>query len=144
MHPIRRLLLAATLGGLLALSLAVPAQGAIHELVAAACSGADQGAVLDPPGQIRFGSQSFLRALQATGIYDVQVGVVPEGQPAPFPDTVPITVDVDDTRPSAKVTTTGDYFVFPIFEGDLAFTIYLAAAVPDHPAFAHCPNFPSF
>jgi hypothetical protein len=58
----KRLLLPAILGSLLALSAAVPAQAAIHELVASWCSG--QGLqTLDPPGQIRFVEQSFLRAL---------------------------------------------------------------------------------
>ncbi|MGH2456918.1 MAG: hypothetical protein ACRDHD_11765 [Candidatus Limnocylindria bacterium] len=140
----RRLALSVALGATLALGAALPAQAAIHEIVASWCSGADQGAVLDPPGQTRFGSQSFLRALQASGVYDVQFGIVPAGQPAPFPGTTPVTVEVDASRPNAKVDAVGGYFVFPVTEGGVSLTVYLSAVVPDHPAFAHCPNFPTF
>ncbi len=61
------------------LSTPKPAEAAIHEIVASHCSFGHRGNV-DPPGQIRFGEQSFLRALFATGVYtDVIFGEDPDG-----------------------------------------------------------------
>jgi len=133
----RRITLAITLSGLLSLAAAVPAQAAIHELVASWCSGNFQ--TLDPHGQTRFGTQSFLRALQATGMYDIQEGVVPEGQPEPAPDTTPVTVEVDYDHPASKFSAAPGYFVI-VVEG---LTVYLSNGFPDHEAFEHCPNFPA-
>lgn len=132
----RRFLLPAILGSLLALSAAVPTQAAIHEIVASWCSG--QGLqTLDPPGQIRFGEQSFLRALQASGAYTVRFGEEPDGTVNPSA----VTVDIDFSRPNVKFSDAGFYFSF--VEPELGLTVYIRAGFPDHPAFAHCPNFPS-
>lgn len=132
----KRIALVLTLGGILSLAAALPAQAAIHELVASWCSGNFQ--TLDPNGQERFGTQSFVRALQATGIYEIQFGVVPDGQPAPAPGTTPVTIDIDFDNPAAKFSAAPGYFVF-VAEG---LTVYIANGFPDHAAFEHCPNMP--
>lgn len=110
---------------------ALPAPAAIHELVASHCAGGDlpnNEANVDPPGQIRDGA-SFVRALQASGIYTITFGEDPDGNPGPF-----VTVDIND-RPNSKVTWDGEsYFSFE-FDG---LTFFIAAAEPDHPAFEHC------
>lgn len=134
----RKLATALFIAGALVLGSALPATAAIHEKVAKFCSGGHGN--LDPGGQEAFGRQSFLRALQATGMYDIQIGVVPDGYPAPAAGTTPVTVNVDYSRPMSKFDAAGFYFVFV----DSGFTVYLWA--PDlenitFPAFTHCPNF---
>lgn len=132
----KRLLLPMMLGSLLALWAALPAQAAIHEIVASHCSG--QGLqTLDPPGQIRFGEQSFLRALQASGAYTIRFGEEPDGTLNPSA----VTVDVDFSRPNVKFSDAGFYFSF--VEPELGLTVFIRAGIPDHPAFEHCSNFPS-
>lgn len=130
----RRFVLAGVLGSLLALTAAIPAQAAIHELVASWCSG--QFHVLDPQGQIRFGEQSFLRALQASGLYTIRFGEEPDGTP----NETAVTVDVDYSRPNSKFDDAGFYFSFA--DPELGLTIYVRAGIPNHPAFEHCPNAP--
>jgi len=131
---IRRVLLAGVLGSLLAMSAAIPAQAAIHELVASWCSG--QFHVLDPHGQVRFGEQSFLRALQASGLYTIRFGEEPDGTP----NETAVTVDVDYSRPNSKFDDAGFYFSF--VDPELGLTIYVRAGNPNHPAFENCPNAP--
>lgn len=130
----RRFVLAGVLGSLLALTAAIPAQAAIHELVASWCSGQFQ--VLDPQGQIRFGEQSFLRALQASGLYTIRFGEEPDGTP----NEAAVTVDVDYSRPNSKFDDAGFYFSF--VDPELGLTIYVRAGIPNHPAFEQCPKAP--
>ena len=130
----RRILLAGVLGSLLALSAAIPAQAAIHEIVASWCSGKFQ--TLDPHGQIRFGERSFLRALQASGLYTIRFGEEPDGTP----NATAVTVDVDYSRPNSKFDDAGFYFSF--VEPEFGLTIYIRAGIPNHPAFERCPNAP--
>ena len=109
---------------------ALPAPAAIHELVASFCSGG-QGNV-DPGGQTRFGESSFLRALQASGLYEIIEGEDPDGNPGPF-----VTINLNDDRPNSKFSWDGEtYFSFP--DGEL--TVFVPAAEPDHPAFDNCAN----
>lgn len=133
----RKIASALLIVGALVLGSAVPASAAIHEKVAKFCSGGHGN--LDPGGQEAFGRQSFLRALQATKMYDIQIGVVPAGEPAPAAGTTPVTVNVDYSRPMSKFDAAGFYVVFV----DSGFTVYLWA--PDlanltFPAFLHCPH----
>ena len=130
----RRFVLAGVLGSLLALTAAIPAQAAIHELVASWCSGQFQ--VLDPQGQIRYGEQSFLRALQASGLYTIRFGEEPDGTP----NEAAVTVDVDYSRPNSKFDDAGFYFSF--VDPELGLTIYVRAGIPNHPAFEQCPKAP--
>lgn len=92
--------------------------------------------MLSPPGQIRVGEQSFVRALQASGLYTVRVGEEPDGTPNPEA----VTVDVDFSRPNSKFADAGFYFSF--VEPELGLTVCIRAGVPNHPAFENCPNFP--
>lgn len=110
------------------------ADAAIHEIVASHCS-FDHNGNLDPPGQIRVGEQSFLRALLATGVYtDVIFGEDPDGNPGPF-----VTVVGDFDHPSSKFSWDGvTYFSF--FEPELGVTVYVPAVEPDHPSLANCHN----
>ncbi len=106
-------------------------EAAIHELVGSFCS-VGGGNQLEPPGQTRDG-QSFLRALQATGVFDVTFGAEPDDTPDPFA----ITIRVDNSHPASKVSWDG--FSFDVFiEGP--FTIYIAEIILDHPASEHCKN----
>lgn len=68
-------ILALTLVVMLALVAALarpaPASAGIHEIVASFCSGQP---VQDPPGQFNTKGNSFLRALQASGVYFFRAG----------------------------------------------------------------------
>lgn len=114
---------------------ALPAPAAIHELVASHCAGEglpNNMANVDPPGQIRFGETSFLRALQSSGLYEVIEGEDPDGNSGAF-----VTINLNDDRPNSKFSWDGEtYFSFPF--GDL--TVFVPAAEPDHPAFENCAN----
>jgi hypothetical protein len=121
---------------------AQPASAAIHEIVAKICGNGN----LDPGGQIRFGEQSFLRALQATGVYTINFGsvpaagatILPPGSPTTAdPGTVAVTVEVDFSQPASKFSDIGPvYFRFV----EAGFTVFLRIGDPDHPAFANCKN----
>lgn len=147
-----------TVIGLLVVAIPLPGQAIIHELVASHCNGGElpnNDANIDPPGQLNDTGNSFARALQASGIYDVQFGVDQAGTvgidfttdpptfgPLPAPDTgtVPVTIVVDNTRPNAKV---GDDFVWGFFvDTQAGLSVYIQLYDLDHPAFENCPNFP--
>lgn len=136
--------------------LALPAPAAIHEIVSSHCAGHDlpnKMANVDPPGQLKDG-QSFLRALQATGVYDVRFGVSQAGAtgldlttepptlleelPGPVAGTAPVTVFVDNTRPNAKLGDTWIWGYFP--DPHLGVTVYIQLYDLDHPSFDHCTN----
>ncbi len=113
---------------------ALPAPAAIHELVSSHCAGHDlpTDAPVDPPGQIRFGEQSFLRALLATGVYDEPIfGADPEGNPGPF-----VTIVIND-HPANKFSWDGETYD-EFFEPELGVTVFIPAIVPDHPSLANC------
>jgi len=125
----RRLIapLALVLAGLAGSPVAVDA--AIHEKVAAICANGE-GHQLEPPGQLRAGDSSFLRALQASGLYELRFGVEPDGTPNPRA----VTIDVDFEAPASKYADAGFYVSFE----DAGLLIFLRAGIPDHPAFARC------
>jgi len=105
------------------------AAASIHEKVAAICA-SGQGHQLEPPGQLRAGSTSFLRALQASGLYELRFGIEPDGTP----NRRAVTIDVDFEAPASKYADAGFYVSFE----DAGLLIFLRAGIPDHPAFAHC------
>ena len=105
------------------LAMAAPTSATIHEIVASFCSGGN-GNVF-PGGQSAFGTQSFLRALQATGAVTI------------WPDTPTagaITIDYNDDAPAGKFV--GSDVFFEVIPG-----VWIEVLTPDHPAFDHCTNF---
>jgi hypothetical protein len=114
---------AVVLAGALLLGMIAPASATIHEIVASFCSGG-QGNVF-PAGQSSFGSQSFLRALQATGTVTVR---------ADTPTLGAITIDYNNDSSAGKFSG-NDVFVEAI-PG-----IWIEVLEPNHPAFEHCLNF---
>ena len=119
-----------------------PAEAAIHEIIAALCNGGvgqgDDGEV-EPPGQVKEGGQSEVRALIATGFI---ASIVPtafdgEGEPIEF------TVNFDLSVAGSKFESAG--FDLTIEDGfgegvDLVLSP-LPIPDPDFPAHAHCKNF---
>ncbi|HYN63974.1 MAG TPA: hypothetical protein VES36_05165 [Candidatus Limnocylindrales bacterium] len=126
----RRLKLLAVMGAVvLTIALPATASGAIHEKIAAACRAG--GEEVRPPGQLKFGSQSFLRALQATGIIE---SIVVVGD-----DT---TINFDLTKPSSKYMSAGHDLTIPGAFGpgaDLTLSP-LPILDPTFPAHANCHN----
>ena len=105
------------------LGMAAPTSATIHEIVASFCSGGNSNVF--PGGQSAFGTQSFLRALQASGAVTI------------WPDTPTagaITIDYNDDARAGKFAGT-DIF-FEVIPG-----VWIEVLTPDHPAFDHCTNF---
>ena len=94
----KRLFLA-TLVVLAFLIVAMPAEAAIHEMVAAACNGKDE---LEPPGILDASKPSFLRSLLATGIISSIV---------PGPGSLTINFNLD--HPASKYASDGPVLVIP-------------------------------
>lgn len=117
--------------GLMIMALAAPptALGFIHEKIAAACRAGGEEVI--PPGQIRDG-QSFVRALQATGIIESIDRSVP-GQ---------VTVNFDLSKPSAKFMSAGFDLTIPDGFGPGVDLILSPLPVldPSFPAHANCHN----
>lgn len=117
--------------GLMIMALAAPptALGFIHEKIAAACRAGGEEVI--PPGQVRDG-QSFVRALQATGIIESIDTSVP-GQ---------VTVNFDLSKPSAKYISAGFDLVIPNGFGPGVTLILSPLPVldPSFPAHANCHN----
>ena len=117
--------------GLMIMALAAPptALGFIHEKIAAACRAGGEEVI--PPGQVRDG-QSFVRALQATGIIESIDTSVP-GQ---------VTVNFDLSKPSAKYMSAGFDLVIPNGFGPGVTLILSPLPVldPSFPAHANCHN----
>ena len=119
----RRSIAAALLASGLILGMVAPASATIHELVASFCSGGNSNVF--PPGQSAFGSQSFLRALQASGTVTVLANTPTAGA---------ITIDYNNDSRAGK------------FSGNNIFVqaiprVWVEVLEPDHAAFDHCTNF---
>lgn len=117
----RMLVIAAVAVAMLAAAIPRPAPAAIHEIVAAWCSG--KGA-LEPAGLVREGSKNFAMPVNAGGVVSI----------VPFLDGVLIDFDFD--RPQAKIipAPTGPAIV------QIAPGLYLERFVidPSFLAFANC------
>lgn len=129
-RSVRRACVSVMLAGILAVAWAAPATATIHDIVASFCSGGN--GELNPPGQSKFGAQSFLRALQASGALTLLWGQRPDGTA----DASAVTFAIDFSRPQVKFSPTGGHFSFT--EGGL--TVFIPNAVLDHPAFSSCRN----
>jgi len=119
----RRGIAAALLVSGLVLGMVAPASATIHEQVASFCSGG-HGNVF-PPGQSNFGSQSFLRALQASGTVTVLANTPTAGA---------ITIDYNNDSKAGKFSG-NDIFVEAI-PG-----VWIEVLEPDHVAFENCTHF---
>ncbi len=104
-----------------------PAEAFIHEMIGALCNGGEE---VIPPGQVRGGEQSFVRALQATGFIDN------------FDFSVPgeVTINFDPDVPNSKFISAGFDLTIPDGFGpgvDLVLSP-LVVPDPDFPAHANC------
>ena len=120
---LRKLFPATLIACALLVGTVAPASATIHEMVASFCSGGN-GNVF-PSGQSAFGRQSFLRALQASGVVTVHPDTPTVGS---------ITIDYNNDAPAGKFTG-NDVFVQAI-PG-----VFVEVLDPNHPAFEHCTNF---
>jgi len=129
----RRLVLL-LLTAVLAVSLAAPATalGFIHEIIGAGCRAGGEEVI--PPGQVRDG-QSFVRALQATGVIE-SIDTSVEGQ---------VTVNFDPDKPASKFISAGFDLTIPDGFGPGVDLILSPLLVPDpaFPAHANCHNLSS-
>ena len=110
------------------LAVAAPAEGSIHEIIAALCRAGGEEVV--PPGQNKQG-QSFVRALQASGFITSIV---------PTPTLVTINFNVNS--PNSKFMSAGFALTIPDGAGpgvDLRLNP-LPIPDPSFPAHSHCAN----
>lgn len=117
--------------GLMVVAFAVPPTtfAVIHEMIGAECRAGGEEVV--PPGQVRDG-QSFVRALQATGIIE-SIDTSVAGQ---------VTVNFDLSKPSAKYMSAGFALTIPDAFGPGVDLILNPLPIPDptFPAYANCAN----
>jgi hypothetical protein len=113
-------------------SLATPpsSRALIHEIIGAECRAGGEEVV--PPGQAQFGTQSFVRALLATGVI--------ESIDDSDPSNVVVTFDLD--RPNAKYVSAGFDLTIPDgFGPGVALTLSpLPVADNLFAAYANCRN----
>ena len=90
-----------------ALAGTAPASGAIHEMVAAYCSGGDHGAIdgagfLEPPGITDMSKRNFAQPVRSNGV--VEFPLVTDAPAAKYPEgTNVLTLDVSQAdHPSAE------------------------------------------
>lgn len=115
----------------LMLAAPVAANAAIHEIIGAECRAGGEEVV--PPGQFPGrGGNSFLRALQATGVIESIDTSVP-GQ---------VTINFDLDKPAAKYMSAGFDLTIPDALGEGVDLILSPLPVPDpsFPAYANCKN----
>lgn len=121
-------MLSLTLSTALVLVAPAPADAFIHEIIAALCR--EGGEEVVPPGQVRDG-QSFVRALQATGLIDF------------FEETpTAVIVHFDPTVPASKFKSAGFDLVIPDGVAPGVDLILSPLVIPDptFPAHANCRN----
>ena len=128
-----------TLGTVAALVLAVlalnlvtprPAEAFIHEIIAAMCRAGGEEVI--PPGQVKDGSQSFVRALMATGfITSIDTS-----------DPTKVVIHFDPTIPASKFKSAGFDLTIPDGAGPGVALVLSPLVVPDpdFAAHANCNN----
>ena len=118
---------------LMAVAMVLPstALGVIHEKIAAECRAS--GVPPAPAGQIAFGQNSFLRALQASGVI-TSIVTSPSG------DNVTISFNPD--APASKFVSSGQDLTIPdAFGPGVSLTLHpFLVPDPNFPAFANCHN----
>jgi len=118
--------------GVLTLNLVTPrpAEAFIHEIIAAMCRAGGEEVI--PPGQVKEGSQSFIRALMATGfITSVDTS-----------DPTKVVIHFDPTIPASKFKSAGSDLTIPNGAGPgvALFFTPLVFPDPDFAAHANCNN----
>ena len=116
----------------LALSTARPAYALIHEMIGAGCRVGGFANEVVPPGQAGASNgQSFVRALQATGVIESIVA-----------SPTQVTINFDLTRPNSKYTSAGFALRIPNGVAPGVDLVLSPLPVPDpgFPAFVHCAN----
>ncbi len=112
-----------------------PAEAFIDEMIAAYCNGGAEPGVV-PRGQVREGTRSFVRALQATGlIVSIEEGVG---------DGNDVKITFDPTVPNSKFRDAGMGDVTLENELGPGVDLILSPGIepdPNFPAFANCPRF---
>jgi hypothetical protein len=106
-----------------------PADAFIHEIIAAMCRAGGEEVI--PPGQVREGEQSFLRALQATGFIESMV----------LTDTA-LTINFNPDVPASKFKSAGVDLILAGQGPDGRDLILSPLVIPDpeFPAHAACHN----
>jgi hypothetical protein len=120
------------LSAMLALATAVPAGALIHEKIGAGCRVGGFANEVVPPGQAgESNGNSFVRALQATGIIESIVSTPTE-----------VTVNFDLTKPSSKYMSAGFALRIPNAIAPGVDLVLNPLPIPDpgFPAFVHCAN----
>ena len=107
-----------------------PAEGSIHEIIAAMCRAGGEEVV--PPGQNRFNSNSFLAALMATGFITS----------IDFSDPERVVINFDPTIPASKFVSAGFDLTIPDGFGPGVDLVLSPLVIPDpnFPAHAVCHN----
>ena len=118
--------------GVLTLNLVTPrpAEAFIHEIIAAMCRAGGEEVI--PPGQVKEGSQSFVRALMATGfITSVDTS-----------DPTKVVIHFDPTIPASKFKSAGFDLTIPDGAGPGVALVLSPLVVPDpdFAAHANCNN----
>lgn len=107
-----------------------PAEGSIHEIIAAMCRAGGEEVV--PPGQNHFDKKSFVAALQATGFI----------KSIDFSDPEKVVINFDPTIPASKFVSAGFDLTIPNgFEPGVDLVLSpLVVPNPRFPAHANCNN----
>jgi hypothetical protein len=128
-----------TLGTAAALGLAVvivslvtprPAEAFIHEIIAAMCRAGGEEVI--PPGQVREGEKSFVRALMATGF----ITSIDDSDPTK------VVIHFDPTIPASKFKSAGFDLTIPNGAGPGVALVLSPLVIPDpdFAAHANCNN----
>lgn len=126
-----RTITALCLAGVVAVMLATPrpTEASIHEIIAAMCRAG--GEEVAPRGQNKFGTNSFLAALQASG-FITSIEATPTN----------VTIHFDPTVPNSKFMSAGFDLTIPGGAGPGVSLTLSPLVIPDpsFPAHSHCNN----
>lgn len=133
MNPLKRFvamgMVSVTLATAFVLLTPTPAHAFIHEIIAALCRAGGEEVI--PPGQVREGEQSFVRALQATGFIESIEATATS-----------VTVHFNPDVPASKFMSAGFDLTIPDGAGDGVDLILSPLVIPDpeFAAHANCRN----
>ena len=133
MSPLKRFvamgMVSVTLATAFVLLTPTPAHAFIHEIIAALCRAGGEEVI--PPGQVREGEQSFIRALQATGFIESME----------LTDTT-LTINFNPDVPASKFMSAGFDLLIPGAGPEGRDLILSPLVIPDpaFPAHSHCSN----